>query len=157
MCFTFFNLSHNQILPPPLSLIWAKFFLIGTRSIKHSDTDFPLHLLMIILFLTLIILSLFTYCLKICENMFCRHSGPDSGESSSEGGDNHCMRWKFAVSLHCCCCQWKVGRQLRIMPYNDTTSMYTSSSIYDDGYYHHHQPPPPSYVDIFPDSGPPGI
>ena len=89
---------------------YAKFFFIGTRSIKHSDTDFPLHLLMIILFLTLIILSLFTYCLKICENMFCRHSGPDSGESSSEGGDNHCMRWKFAVSLHCCCCQWKVGR-----------------------------------------------
>ena len=133
-----------------------KFFFTGTRSIKHSDTDFPLHLLMIILFLTLIILSLFTYCLKICENMFCRHSGPDSGESSSEGGDNHCMRWKFAVSLHCCCCQWKVGRQLRIMPYNDTTSMYTSSSIYGDGYYHHHQPPPPSYVDIFPDSGPPG-
>ena len=111
---------------------------------------------MIILFLTLIILSLFTYCLKICENMFCRHSGPDSGESSSEGGDNHCMRWKFAVSLHCCCCQWKVGRQLRIMPYNDTTSMYTSSSIYGDGYYHHHQPPPPSYIDIFPDSDPPG-
>ena len=34
--------------------------------------------------------------------------------------------------------------------------MYTSSSIYGDGYYHHHQPPPPSYVDIFPDSGPPG-
>ena len=115
---------------------------------KHSDTDFPLHLLMIILFLTLILLSLFTYCLKVCENMFCRHSGPPDEES-----DNRCMSVKFAISLHCCCFQWKVGPRLRILPYNDTTS---SGSIFDDGYYHHHQPPPPSYVDIFPDSGPPG-
>ena len=62
-----------------------------------------------------------------------------------------CIMIQCAVSLHCCC-QWKAGRRLRIIPEGEDQDDSNSSNIIHEGYYHQ---PPPSYIDIFPDTGPP--
>ena len=108
-------------------------------SLKRSD---PLGHVIAILILTLFLLSLLTLCLKVCSNIFCH---------SSNG--NRCIMIQCAVSLHCCC-QWKAGRRLRIIPEGEDQEDSNSSNIIHEGFYHPHQPPP-SYIDIFPDTGPP--
>lgn len=105
-----------------------------------SRTGDPLGKVIALITLTIFLLSLLTFCLRVFANS-C--------------GDRRCCVVQCAISLQCCC-EWKAGR-LRILPNSPGHTTHPRESGIDQQYRTNgrraslYPPPPPTYVELFPE------
>ncbi|XP_059092396.1 uncharacterized protein LOC131887744 isoform X2 [Tigriopus californicus] len=108
---------------------------------RVSPTGDPLGKVIALITLTIFLLSLLTFCLRVFANS-C--------------GDRRCCVVQCAISLQCCC-EWKAGR-LRILPNSPGHNTHPRDSGGIDQQYRTngrraslYPPPPPTYVELFPE------